>query len=105
VYLSGEIKYGVQNGSICSPVLRSNVNDLLNIQYAKVLVFLILRNEKIFKHKINMVMGELQSWFLTNNFMVCTEEKMVVSFHKRQNRNLLKQQIRLDNTDISCKLE
>jgi hypothetical protein len=50
-------------------------------------------------------MGELQSWFHTNNFMVYTEETTAVSFHKRQNRNLLKQQVRLDNTDISCKLE
>jgi len=39
--LSGEIKHGMQNGSICWPVLWSNVNDLLKIQYAKVLVFFI----------------------------------------------------------------
>jgi len=50
-------------------------------------------------------MRELQSWFHTNNFMVYTEEAKAVSFHERQNRNLLKQQVRLDNTVISCKLE
>ena len=50
-------------------------------------------------------MGELQSWFHTNSFIVYTDETTTVSFHKRQNRNLLKQQVRLDNTDISCKLE
>jgi hypothetical protein len=91
VYLSGEIKCGVQNGSICWPVLWSDVNDLLNIQYAKLLVFLLKKNEKIFKRKIDTVMGELQSWFRTNNFMLCTEERTALSFHKNQNRNLLKQ--------------
>ena len=50
-------------------------------------------------------MGELQSWFHTNNFIVYIDKTTTVSFHKRQNRNLLKQQVRLDNTDISCKLE
>jgi len=50
-------------------------------------------------------MGKLQSWFHTNNFMRYTEETVAVSFHKNQNRNLLKQQVRLDNTDISRKLK
>jgi hypothetical protein len=69
------------------------------------LYFYLKKNENIFKRKIDAVMGELQSWFHTNNLMRCTEETMAVSFHKNQNRNLLKQQVRLDNTDISCNLE
>jgi hypothetical protein len=52
-----------------------------------------------------MVMGELQSWFHTNNCTVYTEETTAVSFRKIENRNMLKQQVRLDITDISCELE
>lgn len=48
---------------------------------------------KILRHKINKVMGELQSRFHAHNLMINTEETMAVSFHRRQNINLLKPQV------------
>jgi hypothetical protein len=51
-----------------------------------------MKNENIFKHKINKVMEELQSWFHSNVHMIKIGGITSMSHHTKHNRNSLKPQ-------------
>jgi hypothetical protein len=50
-------------------------------------------------------MNELHSWFYANSLILNTEKKIAMPFHIRQERDLVKTQIKFGNMDIAYKSE
>jgi hypothetical protein len=89
------------------------INDLLlNIKEARIVLFaddtnMLVTAEKgqNMQKKINKVISELGGWFNANNFMLNTKKTIAMAFHNRQERDLMKSQIKFDKTEVAYRFE
>jgi hypothetical protein len=62
-------------------------------------------NIQIFQKKINKVMNEPHSWFYANSVILNIAKTIAVPFHTRQERHLMKSEIKFGKMDIAYKSE
>jgi len=87
------------------------VNDLtLNVEDGQLVLFadyinllIIKRDGNVLQHKVNEVMKKLEYWFQKNNLMINIGKTVVMSYHTKQSRFLMRSKITYRYTDIAYK--
>ena len=87
-----------------------HVNDLpLNVEDGQLVLFadyinllIIERDENVLHYKGNEVMKKLEYWFKKNNLMI-NGKTVVISYHTKQNRFLMRSKITYKNREIALK--
>jgi hypothetical protein len=68
-------------------------------------ILLSPENGQILQQIINWVTTELHSWFYVNSLSLNTKKTTAMPLHARQERDLVKLQIKFGNIDIAYKSE
>lgn len=61
--------------------------------------------DRSYNKKINRITNELHAWFYANSLTLNAEITTAMPFHTRQERDLVKPQIKFGNMDTSFKSE